>query len=262
MNVLPMSDPIRRALTLDEMTAILTRISAADVTQLLDVAAAAVYDALMADIGLSLGSLPDGQQVDPRKFLIPARQWTAISTAITHRAAAEGSHPALAISLIDVLPSTYDDPAAPVPDLQDTRAWPGDLEVSLTGEAVGVITAAGYRIQALARHYGQGSREHVTAATTWLAGLNQVITASSGPRVRVVRDGALSLLVHASGGYTFAVIFHGDARRCIAGGGCTALIADDGTAHTPNATSAIVAHQHEPSFGLDGPRPGSWSVHS
>ena len=262
MNVLAMRAPLRRALTFDEMTAILTRIIAAEFTTLLDVAVAAVYDALLADIGLSLAGLPAGQQVDPRKFLIPTRQWTAISTAITHRTAAEGRHHALAISLIDVLPSTYDDPAAPVPDLRDTRAWPGDLEVSLTREAVGVITAAGHRIQALARHYGQGSREHVTATTTWLTGLNQVFTASCGSRVRVVRDGALSLLVHASGGYTFAVIFHGDARRCIAGDGCTALIADDGAAHTPNPTSTSIAHQHEPSFPLDGPRPGSWSVHS
>lgn len=124
-NLLPMRAPIRRALTLDEMTAILTRINATGVTELLDVAVAAVYNALMADIGLSLDSLPTGQQVDPRNFLIPTRQWTAISTAITHRAAAAGSHHTPAISLIDVLPSTYDDPGAQVPDLEGSNAWPG-----------------------------------------------------------------------------------------------------------------------------------------
>jgi hypothetical protein len=77
-----------------------------------------------------------------------------------------------------------------------------------------------------------------------------------------VRDGDLSLLVHTSGGYTFAVIFHGDARHCTAGDGGTALIADDGTAHAPYATSAVADHDHEPSFGLETPRPGSWGVHS
>jgi hypothetical protein len=264
MNLLPMSAPIRRALSIDEMTAIIARItSAEDLTQLLPIVVVAVYDTLLADLGLSLNSLPKGQQVDPRKLLIPAQQWTAISTAVTDRAVSAGGQPALAMNLVDLLPSTYDDPAAPVPDLTGTDHGPDGLDVSLTREAVGVITAAGHHIQALARHYGRGSREHVTAATTWLSGLAQVISMSSGPRVRVVRDGTLSLLVHtSSGGYTFAVIFHGDARHCIAGDGCTALIADDGTVHAPYATTTVAEHDHEPSFPLDGPRPGSWGVHS
>lgn len=181
---------------------------------------------------------------------------------VTDRATAAGPQPALAISLIDLLPSTYDDPAAPVPDLTGTDHTPDGLQASLTREAVEVITAASHHIQALARHYGPASREHVTAATTWLSGLNQIISAISGPRVRVDRDGTLSLLVHTSGGYTFAVIFHGDARHCTAGDGCTALIADDGTVHAPHPTTTVAEHDHEPSFGLDAPRPGSWGVHS
>lgn len=263
MNLLPMRAPIRRALTIDEMTVILARITAVeDLTQLLPIVVVAVYDTLLADLGLSLNALPKGQQLDPRKFLIPAQQWEAISTAVTHRATVAGGRAAPAMSLVDLLPSTYDDPAAPVPDLAGTDHRPDGLEVSLTRDAVEVITAAGHHIQALARHYGPGSREHVTAATTWLSALNQVISMSCRPRVRVVRDGTLSLLVHTSGGSTFAVIFHGDARHCTAGDGCTALIADDGTVHAPYPTTTVADHDHEPSFPLDAPRPGSWGVHS
>lgn len=263
MNLLPMSAPVRRALSIDELTVILARITAAeDVNQLLPIVVVAVYDTLLADLGLSLNTQPKGQQLDPRKFLIPARQWEAISGAVTDRATAAGSGPALAMDLINLLPGTYEDSTAPVPDLPGTDHRPDHIDVSLTRDAAEVITAAGHHVRALAAYYGPGSREHVTAATTWLAGLAQVLSASSGPRVRVVRDGNLSLLVHTVSGCTFAVIFHGDVRRCTAGAGCTALIADDGTVHAPYATTTVAEHHHEPSFPLDAPRPGSWSVHS
>jgi hypothetical protein len=263
MNLLPMHAPIRRALTVDEMTAVLARIAGAeDATQLLPIVVVAVYDTLLADLGLSLNTLPEGQQLDPRKFLIPARQWEAITGTVTDRATAAASHPELAIDLINLLPGTYEDPAAPVPDLPGTGQRPDHLDISLTREAVEVITAAHHRIQALAAHYGPRSAEHVTAASTWLAGLAQVLSMSFGPQVRVVRDGNLSLLVHTLSGYTFAVVFHGDARHCIAGDGCTALIADDGTVHAPSATTTVAEHDHEPSFPLEAPRPGSWGVHS
>jgi hypothetical protein len=262
MNLLPMNAPVRRALSLDELTAIIAGVTAAaDVDQLLPIVVVAVYDTLLADLGLTLATLPEGQQLDPRKFLIPAQQWEAITSAVTDRATAAGGRPSLAMDLVNVLPGTYDDPAAPIPDLPGTDHRPEYLDVTLTREAVGVITAAGHHIQALAAYYGPGSPHHVTAATTWLAGLAQVLSMISGPQVRVVREGNLSLLVHTASGCTFAVIFHGDARRCTTDDGCTALIADDGTVHAPYTTT-VAAHDHKPSFPLDAPRPGSWSVHS
>jgi hypothetical protein len=57
------------------------------------------------------------------------------------------------------------------------------------------------------------------------------------------------------------VIFHGDARHCTAGDGCTAVIADDGTVHAPYPTT-VAEHDHEPSFPPGVPRPGFWGVHS
>ncbi|MDT5033847.1 MAG: hypothetical protein QOC94_4018 [Actinoplanes sp.] len=263
MTLLPMTTPIRRALSLQEMTTIIGRVDAAEATeQLLPIVVRGLYDTLLADLGLSLDSLPKGQQLDPRKFLIPARQWEAITGTVTDRAATWGTGAELTMDLINVLPGTYDDPGAPLPDLPRTDHRPDHLEVHASRDAVEVIAAAGHHVQALAAHYGPGSAEHLTAATSWLACLSQLLTISLGPNIRVVRDGNLSMLIHTSSGYTFAVIFHSDARRCTAGDGCTALIADDGTAHAPVSTAVQADHEHRPSFGLDAPRPGSWSLHS
>jgi hypothetical protein len=263
MTLLPMSTPIQRALTPDELTAILDRIDAAEAPeQLLPITVRAVYDTLLADLGLSLNALPEGQQLDPRKFLIPTQQWKTIAGAVTDRATAWGIGAELAMDLINVLPGSYDDPAAPVPDRPHIDYRPEHLQVQLSREAVDVIAAANRHIQALATHYGPSSAQYLAAATSWLACLSQLLTMSFGPGLRIVRDGALSLLIHTSSGYTFAAIFHGDTRRCTAGDGCTALIADDGTAHAPFDTAVVADHDHRPSFSLDAPRPGSWSLHS
>ena len=263
MTLPPMSAPIRRPLTPGELTAILSRIDAAHAADhLLPIAVRAVYDTLLADLGLNLDSWPTGQYLDPQKFLIPARQWEAVTGAVTGRAAAWGIGAELTLDLINVLPGTYDDPDAPVPDLPRPDYRPDQLEVQLTRDAVEVIGAARHHVQALAAYYGPNSAQHLAAATSWLSCLSQALTLSFGPRVRVVRDGTLSLLMHTSSGFTFAAIFHGDARRCTAGDGCTALIADDGTAHAPFTTAVVADHQHRPSFALDAPRPGTWSLHS
>ena len=263
MNLLPMPAPIRRALSVDELTVVIARITAAEATeQVLPIAVHVVYDTLLADLGLSLDTLPRGQQLDPRQFLIPARQWEVITGAVTARAAAWGTSVEVAIDLINLLPGQYDDPDAPVPDLPRTDHRPEHLEVHLSRDAVEVIAAAGHHIQALAAYYLPGSPQHFAAATSWLSCLSRLLTMSFGPDIRVVRDGDLSLVIHTSSGYTFAVIFHGEARRCTAGDGCTALIADDGTAHVPFRTAVLAEHEHRPSFPLDAPRPGSWSLHS
>jgi hypothetical protein len=263
MTLLPMSSPMRRALSVDELTTIIGRVEMAEATeQLLPIVVRAVYDTLLADLGLSLDSLPPGQQLDPRMFLIPARQWEAITGAVTDRAAAWGTGAELALDLINVLPGTYDDPDAPVPALPRTDHRPDQLAVQLSRDAVEVIAACGHHVQALAAHYGPSSPQHLAAATSWLSCLSRLLTMSFGPARSVLRDGNLSLLIHTSSGYTFAAIFHGDARRCTAGDGCTAWIADDGAAHAPFETAVVADHEHRPSFGLDAPRPGSWSLHS
>ncbi|MFI6079244.1 hypothetical protein ACIA5C_47860 [Actinoplanes sp. NPDC051343] len=254
---------IRQALTRDQITAIVGRLDAVEAPgQLLPVAVRAVSDALLAHDGPSAHPLPAGQQLHLRGFAIPARQWEAITAAVTSRAAAWGIAVELALELINVLPGTYEDPDAPIPDLPRPDHRPDQLQVQLSRDAVDVIAAVRHHLQTLASYYGPQSAQHLAAATSWLSCLSQVLTMTFGPSVRVVRDGTLSLLMHTSSGFTFAAIFHGDARRCTAGDGCTALIADDGTAHAPFTTAAVADHQHRPSFALDAPRPGTWSLHS
>ncbi|HZM79928.1 MAG TPA: hypothetical protein VFC19_29700 [Candidatus Limnocylindrales bacterium] len=263
MTLLDMSAPVRRALTADELTAIIDRIDATFSTgDLLAVAIGSVYDTLLADLGLSTSTLPDGQQLDPRRFQIPSNQWQAITGAVTDRAAAWGTGAELALELINVLPSTYDDPSAPVPDRPRTDRRPDLLQLHITRDAVDVIAAATAHVQAISTHYGPASEQHLQASGSWLAGLTRLLSMGFGADTQVHRDGNLSLLVHTGSGFTYALIFHGATRRCTAGDGCTATIADDGTIHAPYATSSIADHDHQPSFPLDAPQPGSWSLHS
>jgi hypothetical protein len=256
-------DPVRRALTAAELTAIIDRVDAADSTsQLLAAVIGSVYDTLLADIGLSTTTVPEGQQLDPRQFQIPSTQWQAITGAVMDRAAAWGTGPELAMELIGMLPSTFEDPAAPVPDRPRTDRRPDLLELHITREAVDVIAAGTAHVQALASCYGQASEQHLQASTSWVAALSRLLSMGFGADTRVRRDGNLSLLVNTGSGFTFGLIFHGATRRCIAGDGCTATIADDGTAHALYSASVVAEHEHQPSFPLDAARPGSWSFHS
>ena len=256
-------DPVRRALTEPELTAIIGRIDAADSTaDLLAAVISSVYDTLLADSGLTLKTLPDGHQLDPRQFHIPTSQWQAITGAVTDRAAAWGTGPELAMELINVLPSSYDDPAAPVPDTPRTDRRPDLLHLAVSRDAVDVIAAATRHVQALATHYGPASAEHLTASSSWLAALSRLLSLGFGADTRVHRDGHLSLLVTTGSGFTYGLIFHGATRRCTAGDSCTATIAEDGTAHALWSTAVLADHVHRPSFPLDAPRPGSWSFHS
>ncbi|GAA2349777.1 hypothetical protein [Dactylosporangium salmoneum] len=262
MTLLAMN-PIRRPLTETELATIVGRVDAADSTgEVLVAVVGAVYDALLADLGLSTATVPDGQQLDPSRFQIPSWQWQAITGAVIDRAAAWGTGPELAMELITMLPGTYDDPAALAPDLPRTDRRPDLLQLHITRDAVDVIAAATAHVQALATCYGPGSEQYLTASSSWLAALARLLSMTFGADTHVRRDGNLSLLAHTSSGFTYALVFHGATRRCAAGDGCTAAIADDGIAHAAHATAVLADHEHRPSFPLDAPRPGSWSFHS
>lgn len=263
MSLLTMPAPVRRALTTAELSAIIDRIDAACSTgELLTAVICAVYDTLLADLGLTTGTLPDNQQLDPRQFQIPSSQWQAITGAVTDRAAEWGTGPELALELINMLPSTYDDPTAPLPDRPRTDRRPDQLQLHITRDAVDVIAAATAHVQAISTYYGPASEQHLQASSSWLSGLTRLLSMGLGADTRVHRDGNLSLLVHTGSGFTYALIFHGATRHCTAGDSCTATIADDGTAHALYPTSLIAEHDHQPSFPLDAPEPGSWTLHS
>src|SRR4051794_36473393 len=96
-------DPVRRAFTETELTAIPGRIDAADSTgDLLAAVISSICDTLLADSGLTLKTLRDGHQLDPRRFQISASRWEAICGAVTDRAAAWGTGPELAMDLINI----------------------------------------------------------------------------------------------------------------------------------------------------------------
>jgi hypothetical protein len=254
-----------RPLTESELAAILSAIDAADSTR--DVYAAVVagvYDALLADTGRSTATLPDGENLDPSAFAIPSNQWQAIAQAAVSRAAQWGTGAALALQLVNVMPSAYDDPTAVVPvlDLPDRRPYVHELHVSR--DAADVITAATAHVQAqaLADFFGYGSQQHRRAERSWLPRLTQLFSLGMGADTQISRDGELSLLVRTGSGYLYGLIFHADTRRCVAGDGCTAVIDDTGTAHAPYSSSVLADHEHVPAFPIGAPRPGQWSVHS
>lgn len=262
MTLLPLSAPVRRALTATELTDIIDRIDAATSTSdLLATVIRSVYDTLLADLGLSVSTLPTGQKINPSQFQIPDSQWLAITTAVTSRAAAWGTGPELAMELIGVLPSTYNEPTAPVPDMPPMDRRPDLLELHVTRDAVDVIAASTAHVQAIADFYGTASEYYQRASSTWLAALSRLLSMSLGADTRVRRDGSLNLLVCTSSGFTYGLIFHPDIRQCVAGDGCNATIADDGTAYGRSARS-VVEHAHRPSFPVHAPQPGSWSLHS
>jgi hypothetical protein len=255
----------RRAFTDAEISSILHRIDAADSTAgLLTDTIRAVYDTLLSGSGLSMDTLPGGGKLDPALFAIPTAQWQAIVTAVTSRAAAWGTAPELALELINRLPASYDDPTVVAPAavgaLPDRR--PTMLELHLTRDACDVIAAATHHIDVLTRFYGWHSHQATRAASSWTAALSRLLSLSFGATTNVRRDGDLSLHISTGSGYVYGIIFHADTRRCLAGDGCTAIIADDGTTRPQSSASVVAAHEHQPSFPLDGPHPGSWSLHS
>lgn len=257
--------PVRRALTIAEIDIILARIAAANSTgELLAEAVAAVYDPLLADAGLSWQTLPAEYRIDPRQFSIPSSQWQAITAAVSSRAAQWGTGPELSLEMINVLPGSHDDPDAAVPaainNLPDRR--PDMLELHVTRDAADVIAAATDHVRAISVFFGPESTESRRATASWMTSLSRLFSMSFGADTRVRRDGNLSLLITTGSGFVYALIFHGDTRRCTAGDGCTALIDGNGNAHTISQNGIVAEHEHQPSFPLDAPRPGSWSLHS
>lgn len=254
------SKPVRRMLTDDEMTDVLTAIAAADSTaSTIAATLTATFTALLAPFGENLADYGPGRPLDPTAFAIPSSQWAAITQACLARTDAFGGRVHAAMELVNLLPAGYEDPSATVtvPPPADQR--PYEYVLTVTREATDVIAAASVRCAELARSYGRDSYEHLDAVVSWQAQLSRLFAMSLGNTARVSRDGDLSLLVTTNAGFTYGIIFHPAHRRCLQHE-CTALLSDDGTAraHGP----ACPDGQHQPSFPLTGVQPGTWSFHS
>lgn len=254
---------VRRALTGPEMTSVMTAINAAgNVPEILDAALTTVFTALLEPLGESLTDYDPGRRLDPGAFAIPAAQWAAISEACMTRADAFGGRMHIAMELINVMPASYDDPSATVPDSPPRDQRPYEHVLTISREATDVIAAASRHCAELGRYFGEDSREYREAVESWQRLLSQVFSMAFGPQTRVSRDGDLSLLVSTASGFVYGIIFHRDRRYCTADG-CKAVINDDGTAWTYSPDDeTCTGGQHVPSYPLDAPHPGSWSFHS
>ena len=252
--------PVHSVLSDPELTEIIAAIAAADSTsQAFTAAITATLTVLLEPSGETLHDYGPDRPLDPSRFAIPASQWAAISEACMARADAFGGRAHVALDLVNLMPASYEDPSvtvtvAPLPDQR-----PYEYVLTATREATDVIAAASARCADLARSYGHGSREHLDAAVSWERQLSLLFSMSLGTSARVSRDSDLSLLVTTSSGFTFAIIFHPVRRHCT-NPGCSAVITDDGT---PRATGrACPGGQHQPSYPLSAPQPGTWSFHS
>jgi hypothetical protein len=254
---------VRRALTDAEMTTIRTAITAAGNTaEILTAALHAVFTALLAPLGESLADYSAGRKLDPAAFAIPQPQWEAITGACTAKADAHGTRMQVAMELINAMPASYDDPSVTMPPAPETDYRPYEHVLTVSREATDVIAAATRHCAELARHFGTGSRQYQDAARSWQDNLAAVFSMAFGANTRVIRDGELSLLVCSATGFAYGIIFHPDRRRCTRSG-CKAVINDDGHAWTylPD-DAACRGEDHDPSYPLDAPQPGTWSFHS
>jgi hypothetical protein len=252
---------VRRALTPAGLDAIVAAIdNAASVAETLQAALRGTYNALLSERGQTVDDYDAANRLDPSAFAIPAAQWEAIAQAIANRAQEWAASATIALDVINLIPSSYDDPAAPVPKAAAADRRPPAHELRVSREAVDVIAACEAHVHALGDYYGHDSPEFLTALRSWHQQLARLFNMGLGAYTRVAKDGDLALLVTTASGLIYGIVFHGTQRRCLADD-CHARINDDGTVHSASAETAR-AHDHTPSYPLDGPRPGQWSAHS
>jgi len=253
---------VRRPLTDTELGTLFTAISNASNTSLLVHAAiVGLFNALLADQGKTFADFSTEHQLDPRQFAIPATQWQAIMTAIGDRAAEWGTGPELALTLVDKMPAHYQDPDIPAPALARIDRRPHTHILEVTRDATDVIAACDHHIQNLGTYYGRNSSIYHDALASWHRQLSHLFSMATGAHTTVRRDGDLSLVVTTASGLTFGLIFHGHHRHCT-DPGCRAQISDDGTASPFTTGAPVLDHEHNPSYPLGAPRPGTWTYHS
>jgi hypothetical protein len=250
----------RRPLTDLECDTILAGITAADnTTTLLQHLLNSLYQALLAGAGTALADYDDTRRLDPRSLAIPTTQWQALVDAAVNRAHQWGTGNQLAMELINLMPSSYDDPTVPAPAIAapvDYRPYVHELHIAR--EAVDVIAACHRRIEALGEHFGWQSTFLQEAARSWLHLSAGLFAMNLGAHTRITRDGALSLHVATGGGLVYGIIFHPTPRTCVLPG-CGTTIADD---HSPDNSPVNHDGPHIPSYPIDAPQPGRWSFHS
>ena len=262
---MPQTTPyrVRRALSLEEMTPILREIESAESgAAIVTMALRALFTALLLPLGESLDDYSASRRFDPARFAIPRTQWEAISDACGARADAYGARADVVLDLADFMPSTYDDPKAGVPPTRRVDHRPYEQTLKISREATDVIAAASHHCDQLATYFGVDSPEYHDAVRSWQHCLSRLFSMGLGAELWITREDELSLLVNTKTGFTYAIFFYPEARRCVRRG-CDAVIDDGGRPCSYVAGAQVCdAGRHTPSYPLDAPRPGRWSLHS
>jgi hypothetical protein len=221
-----------------------------------------LFGALLTAAGDALANYGPDRTLDPSEYAIPAPQWNAIASACQGRADAFGTRAEIALELINLMPDSYDDPTVTVPLRPTIDHRPREHVLTVTREATDVIAAASAYCDRLAVAFGSSSREYLDAVASWQRNVSHLFSMGFGADTRVSKDGELNLLVCSGSGLVYAIVFHPDQRRCTRPG-CQAVIDDDGRAWTYRPEDPRCADdRHEPSYPLDVPAPGTWSLHS
>jgi hypothetical protein len=116
-------DPIRRVLTTGELLDLYAAIDHATTTGALVTAViTGLYTVLLENTGRSIDQ--PGDPIDPTSFAIPAAQWQALADAATNRAQAWGTAAQVGLELVNLMPSSYEDPDLPSAVAQRHRPPP------------------------------------------------------------------------------------------------------------------------------------------
>jgi hypothetical protein len=131
---------------------------------------------------------------------------------------------------------------------------------TITPEATATIARMHDHTRSLANYWGEKSTQYTQAATSLANVLARVFGGPMQENTRIWREGRpeeLSLIVQTF--MTVGVIFHRDKRVCT-DPECHAMIEDSGAAYRFGGD--VKVHDHTPSYPLDAPVPGTWSMHS
>ncbi|GIF01995.1 hypothetical protein [Paractinoplanes rishiriensis] len=250
--------PIRHVLSDESITDILTVIrEATSTSQLLEDTIRALYRAILAGNPAAASSA-----IRPDNYALPATQWQAIISAAIGRAEQWGTQAVVVLDLaMNLMPRRYDDPTVPEPHMPLPDYRPAVRTIEWASDAIDVVTAVSAHLDQLRAVYGPASLQFLDAADSWQRALTAIITMNLGATATVSKDGPMSLLVRTGSGLIYAATFHADVRRCTVAG-CGAHLRDDGTIPASHADHPVPEHQHIASYPLDGPRPGTWSLHS
>ena len=253
---------VKRPLTNDEVDRVVDAVNeATNAAQLITAAVRTIFTALLSGTGARWEDFTPEHRLNPTDYAIPKSQLDALLGVITSRADEWGTSTQLALDLINVLPSWYDDPAIPAPviAIEDRRPYVHDIHI--TREAVDVIADCERHLANLGTYFGWASDVYRTALASWHRNLAGLFAMRLGADTRVNVDGRRSLFVTTGSGYVYAIIWHGERRRCTVDG-CGATIGDDGTSSPATTAGSAPEHEHQPSYALDAPQPGEWAAHS